>query len=168
MSQEARGLLDELRGAINQVLNNSKSFGEILDLLKRSGHDVLISVDATVDIIGGSDCSDAQTKKKSVPAQRRLRKHDLRFLRAIRIGDHRLPSQVAHSSPLFSVRMFPRRRVTSMEEHLEHLLYESGSAFNEFPTGGYRVIHALGTLERTKRRVTMLFYTSDVLTAKEL
>lgn len=55
-----------------------------------------------------------------------------------------------------------------MDEHVEQLLYELGSAVNEGPLGAPRVAEALSALESAGQQVTMLFDGRRVLVVREI
>jgi hypothetical protein len=85
MEQETRRLLDELKGAINQALLSSNRFAQILDLLERDGHDVLVSVDATIDRGDGPDWIEDEPVGKRVPVELSLSNDDRNFLHEMKI-----------------------------------------------------------------------------------
>jgi hypothetical protein len=85
MEQETRMLLDELKGAINQALLGSNRFAEVLDLLEWAGHDVSISVDATIDGGDGRDWIEGEPVAKRVPVELTLSSDDRNFLRELKI-----------------------------------------------------------------------------------
>jgi hypothetical protein len=86
MEQETRRLLDEVKGAINQALLSSNRFAQILELLERGGHDVLVSVDATIDNRGdGPDWIEDQPAGERLPAELSLSTDDRNFLHEMNI-----------------------------------------------------------------------------------
>jgi len=79
LEQETQRLLDELKGAINQALLGSNRFAQILDLLEEAGHNVSVSVDATIDR------GDGQPGGERVPAELNLTAKDRNFLHEMKI-----------------------------------------------------------------------------------
>jgi hypothetical protein len=85
MEEETRRLLDELKGAINHSLLSSNRFTQALDLLERAGHEVSVSIDATIDKGDGPDWIDGQPVGKRVPVELNLSTKDRNFLRKMKI-----------------------------------------------------------------------------------
>jgi hypothetical protein len=85
VDSETGRLLDELRGAIHQALLSSHRFAQILDSCERSGRDVVISMDITVD--GTDDLSWLHERQapKDVPAEPSWSVDDRKFLRVLKI-----------------------------------------------------------------------------------
>jgi hypothetical protein len=85
VDQQTRGLLNELQGAVRQALCGSNRFLQIIDLLERSGHTLLLSVDAAIDGIDERDFLHAQHVGNGVLSELSLSCDDRRFLRAMKI-----------------------------------------------------------------------------------
>jgi hypothetical protein len=85
MDRETRVLLNELQGAINQALHTSNRFVEILDVLERSGHEVVITVDATVDIVDNQASLYVKHVGKGATAEMNWTTDDREFLRFMKI-----------------------------------------------------------------------------------
>jgi hypothetical protein len=85
MEEETKRLLDELKGAINQSLLSSNRFAHVLDLLERAGHEVSVSVDATIDKGDGPDWIEGQPVGKHMPVELNLTTKDRNFLHKMKI-----------------------------------------------------------------------------------
>jgi hypothetical protein len=86
MDRETQLLLSELQAAVNQALLSSNRFGDILDLLERSGRDVSISVNATIDGVDDQNGLHTQRVGKGSHVELGWTADDQNFLRAMKIG----------------------------------------------------------------------------------